>query len=124
VGEFDDSLIDQGTPLGAPTYAGPSAGFYSISWRTRPDFLPTGIFNIGPLLPAGIMLLSDFEREYPDLELRFSDPSFGGVTKKFGIISTASLAIPEPVAATAIGISALLSLMRRRRCELELLESF
>jgi hypothetical protein len=43
-------------------------GFTRFHGELDPDFLPTGILNIGLLLPLGIMLLSDFEREYPDVD--------------------------------------------------------
>ena len=116
--QFDPSLVNSETLLGAPTYAGPAAGTYLIEWAVRrPDSLDSGIFNIGALLPDGgnsVLFPSDFDRVYPNAELRylFTDISTSPASERLGVISRG---IPEPSSSCIMFFWGAGFLMRRQR---------
>jgi hypothetical protein len=115
-GTFDPSLVKTYTGLGAPA----TVTSESIAWITD-DFLnealPSGVFNIGRLLPADYRLTSGeaFDDLYPDAILAANGV---GIQRpyltQFRVIQ-ASLAIPEPGSVAFFTLATILCTISRRR---------
>ena len=145
-GVFDASAVDVTTPLGVPTqndengigYLGAleDANGFSIG---DPEFdpetfafgtLPSGVFNIGSLLPAdpSIQTFADFDALYPEARFSFAAPGDGTRSSlsvvvsdddisfaSFGLISAPTSSIPEPGSLSLLLLAGLGATVRRTR---------
>jgi hypothetical protein len=119
-GNFDPNLINTSTPLGAPLASlsqGRGTGWFTDDFDN--ETLPSGIFNVGRLLPADYRLTTAeaFDELYPEAMLGANGTGIQRpYSTQFRVIQ-ASLAIPEPGSTTIFALTVIFSVMNRRRTQ-------
>ena len=113
-GEFDPSVVRQDTPLGVPSQNDENG----IVWTDLAtlEVLPTGIFDLGNLLPANglVQSLEDFNAVFPNAELLFAGA--GNPNRApLNFIPAPAQQIPEPGSGGLLmAVGAFLASRRRR----------
>jgi len=138
-GVFDSSAVNSTTPLGAPSQNDSNGiawlapledanglGFGDVGFDPFTlDFVPypSGIYNIGSLLPAdpSIQTAADFDALYPDARFSFAIPGAGvrsplNVVEGSGVfrLITAS-SVPEPSSLVLLLLAGTHATIRRNR---------
>lgn len=108
-GEFDSTLVRQDTALGQ------TAGSTQVAWQNL-NGLPSGIYNIGSLLPIDetIFSVEDFDSTYPEAELVFSVFGISSRTQ-LNVIPNLPQQIPEPGSGGLLMLVGAFVASRRRR---------
>ena len=140
-GVFDPNAVNPNTPLGVPIANNENEIAYFAALEDANglsvgdpgfdpdtfDFIPfpSGVFNIGSLLPAdpSIQTFADFDALYPDARFSFAVPGLGirsplnVVTEEvsFGLISAPTSSIPEPGSLSLLLLAGLGATVRRTR---------
>jgi len=105
LGEFDPTLVDDSTGLGAPVTNSDS----EIGWSAPVgDVLPSGIFNVGPLLPAGLSF-AEFNETFGEARFAFAQRTAGPVIEPLVFF------IPEPSSFCFLAVIAPIAVLRRNR---------
>ncbi|MDA8563524.1 PEP-CTERM sorting domain-containing protein [Mariniblastus sp.] len=125
-GTFDPSAVNTTTPLGTPQQNDATGiGFLAPFEDGAFQNFPSGVFNLGGLLPAdpSIQTAADFDALYPDAEFLFAFPGTGVVnplnlvegTASFSLISASASAVPEPGSLSLLLLAGVGVTVRRTR---------
>lgn len=108
-GEFDSTLVRRDTALGQ------TVGSTQVAWQNL-NGLPSGIYNIGSLLPIDetIFSVEDFDSTYPEAELVFSVFGISSRTQ-LNVIPNLPQQIPEPGSGGLLMLVGAFVASRRRR---------
>ena len=127
-GVFDPNAVNPNTPLGVPTSNNENEIAYFAGFDPdTADFIPfpSGVFNIGSLLPAdpSIQTFADFDALYPAARFSFAVPGLGIRSPlnlateevSLGLISAPTSSIPEPGSLSLLLLASLGATVRRTR---------
>ena len=144
-GTCDPTAVNSSTPLGAPSQNDSSGiawlapfedanglGFTDLGFDPlTADFVlyPSGVYNIGGLLPAdpSIQTAADFDALYPNARFSFAFPGAGfrnplnvvqGEPLVFGLISASTSSVPEPGSLSLLLLAGIGASVRRTRRKL------